>query len=124
MKKLKIQDLIAMHNHLICQFGGINGIRDYALLESAVSTPFQTFNGEDLYGSITEKAAQIAFGLIKNHPFLDGNKRVAAEAMLYFLEINDISIEANSSEVELLFWGVANDTKNREDILDWINNHY
>ena len=64
-------------------------IRDKNLLESAVNNPFQTFCGEDLYKTIFDKAAQLAYGLAKNHGFVDGNKRVAVHAMLVYLAIND-----------------------------------
>lgn len=76
------------------QLTGGAGLRDGALLDSAVNNPFQTFGGAELYGSIYEKAAQLCFGLLKNHPFVDGNKRTAAHAMLVFLELNGLRVIA------------------------------
>ena len=74
-------------------------IRDIRLLESAVNNPFQTFGGEDLYPTIFNKAAQLAYGLVKNHGFVDGNKRVAIHAMLVYLEVNDYKIDFSQDEL-------------------------
>ena len=79
-------------------------IRDKNLLESAVNNPFQTFGGEDLYKTIFEKAAQLAFGLVKNHGFVDGNKRVAVHAMAVFLYIN--GYDTNFSQEEIVKIGM------------------
>lgn len=67
------------------RFGGLPGVRDASLLDSAVQQPFQEFAGEHLYSSAAEKAARYAYGLAKNHPFADGNKRVAAAVLGTFL---------------------------------------
>lgn len=74
-------------------------IRDKNLLESAVNNPFQTFGGEDLYKTIFEKAAQLAFGLVKNHGFVDGNKRVAVHAMAVYLFINGYDTNFTQEEI-------------------------
>ena len=68
--------------------------------DSAVNAPFQTFGGEDLYSTLIEKAARLGYGLIKNHPFLDGNKRAGTHAMLVFLKIN--RAELNCSDKDLI----------------------
>ena len=74
-------------------------IRDKNLLESAVNNPFQTFGGEDLYKTIFDKAAQLAYGLAKNHGFVDGNKRVAIHAVLVYLLINDFDTDFSQAEL-------------------------
>ena len=74
-------------------------IRDKNLLESAVNNLFQTFGGEDLYKTIFEKAAQLAFGLVKNHGFVDGNKRVAVHAMAVYLFINGYDTDFSQEEI-------------------------
>ena len=81
-----------------------SAIRDIGLLESAVNNPFQTFGGIDLYPTIFDKAAQLAFGLVKNHGFVDGNKRVAIHAMLVYLKVNNYNI--NFSQEELVKIGM------------------
>ena len=74
-------------------------IRDKNLLESAVNNPFQTFCGEDLYKTIFDKAAQLAYGLVKNHGFVDGNKRVAVHAMAVYLYINGYDTNFTQAEI-------------------------
>jgi len=87
---LSVDQIISLHTHLISETGGINGIRDKGLLESAVHTPFQSFGGTDAYPSLQQKAARLCYGLIRNHAFLDGNKRIGVHAMLVFLSLNRI----------------------------------
>lgn len=72
MKRLTKTQVIKMHNLLIQETGGSEGIRDDGLLDSALNAPFQTFDGEDLYKTVPAKAAKLAFFLINNHPFVDG----------------------------------------------------
>ncbi|MDH5399924.1 MAG: Fic family protein, partial [Cyclobacteriaceae bacterium] len=73
---LDIDQVLTIHKKLIQEFGGIQGLRDKEMLESALSRPFQTFDGRELYPSIEEKAAAILESLLLNHPFIDGNKRI------------------------------------------------
>ena len=82
-----------LHTQLIEQTGGIDGIRDDGLLDSALCAPFQSFDGIDAFPSIQQKAARLGFGLVKNHPFVDGNKRIGAHVMLIFLALNHIELE-------------------------------
>ena len=77
-----------MHRELIAAHGGSDGIRDEGLLDSALKAPFQTFAGQPLIPSIQQKAARLCYGLVMNHPFVDGNKRAGAHIMLTFLAIN------------------------------------
>ena len=86
MKKLSKNQIICLQDILIDRYGGIHGIRDENLLDSAVNSPFQTFSGQDLYPDIIEKAARLGFGLITAHAFIDGNKRIGTHAMLIFFE--------------------------------------
>lgn len=91
MRMLSKNQVLALHAALLEEFGGTDGIRDMGMLESALAAPFQTFGGESLYPSLQAKAAQLGFGLVCNHPFLDGNKRTGAHVMLVFLALNGIS---------------------------------
>ena len=70
-----------MHDQLIERYGGTHGVRDEGLLDSAMSAPFQSFSGIDLYPPIIDKASRLCFGLVMNHPFYDGNKRIGALAL-------------------------------------------
>ncbi len=80
MKTLSKRQIILLHEHLLRETGGTAGLRDEGLLDSAVSVPFQTFDDNELFPTITEKAARLCFGLVKNHAFVDGNKRIGAHA--------------------------------------------
>lgn len=77
-----------LHDRLIEATGGSKGIRNEGMLESALPNPFQSFGGEELYPSIQAKAAQLCYGLVKNHAMVDGNKRLGTHIMLVFLSLN------------------------------------
>ncbi len=79
---LLLQDILNFHSDLERQFVLLPGIRNIGLLESAISTAFQSFGGYDLYPTVHEKAAQLCRGIAKNHPFIDGNKRTALHCLL------------------------------------------
>lgn len=93
-----------------------SAIRDSGLLESAVNNPFQTFGGEDLYPTIFDKAAQLAYGLVKNHGFVDGNKRVAVHAMEVYLELNDYKMNFSQEEIVKIGMDLAEDKLSAEDL--------
>lgn len=112
--------IIHYHRALIEEFGGEFGVRDERLLDAALSAPFQTFGGEDLYPTLFDKAARLAFGLVKNHPFIDGNKRVAALAMGAFLELNGVSLDVDPDEVTKIFLKVASGEATEDDLRAWL----
>ena len=85
MKQLTKRQVLLLHEQLLQEFGGTAGIRDDGLLESALAAPFQTFGGQSLYPSVQAKAAQLGFGLVCNHPFVDGNGRTSRMLMNYQL---------------------------------------
>jgi death-on-curing protein len=89
---LSVDDVLEIHKKQLDAFGGIDGIRDIGLLESAVMTPQASFGGEYLHNGLFEMAASYAFHIAENQPFLDGNKRTALTAALVFLDINGIEI--------------------------------
>lgn len=93
MIRLSKAQIIIIHEQLIKETGGASGLRDEGMLESALNIPFQTFGGKDLYPSLQQKAARLCFGLVKNHPFVDGNKRIGAHAMLVFLVLNGVELQ-------------------------------
>lgn len=92
------EDVFLPNSLLIQETGGRKGVRDDGLLDSALNAPFQTFGGEDMYKSIQAKATKLAFSLINNHPFIDGNKRIGTLAMLAFLEINGVEIKCTDDD--------------------------
>ena len=107
MIKLTIDDIILLHEKIIDKTGGIRGIREIGLLEMAANSPFSSFDGEDLYRTIEEKAEQLCNSLIRNHPFLDGNKRIGILAMLVFLDLNGKKLDITNEEIVSLGLGIA-----------------
>lgn len=123
MKTLSKNQVTALHSALFREFGGIDGIRDEGLLESALAAPFQTFGGEPVYPSLQAKAAQLGFGLIRNHPFVDGNKRIGAHTMLVFLAVNGIELRYEQQELIDIVLSVAAGQIDRQGLLQWILDH-
>jgi len=123
MTVLTVSEVIRLHEKLIAKTGGLSGVRNLDLLESAVLNCMQTFDGEDLYPTITEKAAQMAYSICKNHPFIDGNKRIAILSMLMMLQMNDINLYYTQPELINLGLGIADNTIADTGILDWIKRH-
>ena len=123
MKTISKKQVLALHSALIQEFGGSDGIRDDGLLESALAAPFQTFGGEPMYPSLQAKAAQLGFGLIRNHSFVDGNKRIGAHAMLVFLALNGIELTYSQQELVDIVLSVAAGEADRQMLLQWILEH-
>ena len=123
MKKLSIRHILILHELLIKNTGGASGMRDEGLLESAVNTPFATFDSAQLYPTIQQKAARLGFGLVKNHPFVDGNKRIGTLAMLTFLEINGVNLNYTDEELITLGLSLADGSISEKEVLEWIIKH-
>lgn len=120
---LSKQQIIAMHHTLVVVTGGLDGLRDDGLLDSAIAAPFQTFDSTELFQSIQQKAARLACGLVQNHPFLDGNKRIAAHTMLVFLALNGISLFYTQDELASVFLKTAAGEVDYDDLLQWVIDH-
>ena len=123
MIRLSKAQILQLHQHLIEITGGAVGIRDDGMLDSALNTPFQVFDDIALFPGIIQKAARLGFGLIKNHPFLDGNKRIGAHTMLVFLELNGIHLSYSQEELYTIILGVASGKNTYEDLLQWLYMH-
>jgi len=123
MKTLTVAEIVKMHKMLIESTGGASGMRNYGLLESAVWGCYQSFGGLDLYPSVAEKAARMAYAISKNHPFIDGNKRVSVIAMLSVLRMNGIYLSFTQQELITLGLGIADGSLGYDDILAWIKAH-
>ena len=107
MKFLTLTDLLEIHRDQISRYGGIGGIRDIELLNSAIGIPMATYSGEFLHTDVYEMAAAYLFHLVKNHPFLDGNKRVGAVAALVFLLLNGLDFDAPEDDFADMVLSVA-----------------
>lgn len=123
MRYISEADLLRIHELVINVYGGLSGVRDRGSLRSALAQPLATFAGEDLYPSIFDKASALGFSLIRNHPFLDGNKRTGLTAMGLFLELNGYSLEASNDEAEHFTVQIAKGEAEREEIAAWQGKH-
>ena len=118
-----VQDIYELHIQLEETFILSSGIRDENLLASAVNTPFQTFMGNDLYPSLYDKAAQLCYGIVNNHPFIDGNKRTALHSMYVYLIINGFDITASQQDVENLIINVAAGRIHNTELSKWLQDN-
>ena len=123
MIRLSKSQVLLIHDQLIAETGGSSGLRDEGILDSALSAPFQTFGGEDVYPSLQQKAARLCFGLVKNHPFVDGNKRIGAHVMLVFLALNGVELQHSQTELSDIILQLAAREINAEHLLRWILSH-
>lgn len=123
MIRLTKQQVILLHKEIIAESGGSPEIRDEGLLNSALNAPLQTFSGTELYPTILEKAARLGYSLIKNHAFVDGNKRIGAHTMLVFLALNDIEVEYEDNDFTQLILGIAAGEISAEQLLAWLQSH-
>ena len=120
---ITVEDAIMIHNRIIEATGGVDGLRDRAGLEAAVSAPLQSFGGVDLFPSKIEKIARVGFGLASNHAFLDGNKRIGAMMTQLMLKWNGYQLNLKQGELADMFIAIADEKKDDQDLLLWIQNH-
>ncbi|CAB1242702.1 Toxin Doc [Clostridiaceae bacterium BL-3] len=123
MKYISLEYIIKLHDKMIDSTGGSKGIRDMELLKSSVENSRATFGGKDLYPTAESKCANICFNIIKNHAFVDYNKRTGIYVMLMLLEYNNIKLEFTQKELVDLGVDIASGKLNQEDIITWIVNH-
>lgn len=123
MIRLTKKQLLSVHSMLIEATGGIDGLRDEGLLESALETPFQTFGNQELYPTLLQKAARLGCSLVSNHPFTDGNKRIGIHAMLVFLELNGVEIQCTQQELIDLGLSLATGKVSFENLVEWLIAH-
>ncbi len=120
MRYLTLNELLRLHRQIIQLSGGSAGIHSVAALESALAQPRMTFSGADLYPTIVEKAAVLGFSLIKDHPFIDGNKRIGHAAMEVFLILNGYEIDASVDEQEQIILQLAAGEWERKAFVEWL----
>ncbi len=120
---LSKSQILTMHKSLIEETGGLDGIRDEGLLDSAINAPFQRFDNTDLFPSIQQKAARLGYGIIKNHAFIDGNKRIGTHTMLVFLALNGIELDYTQEELYKTILNLASGKIEFDDLTKWIIEH-
>jgi death on curing protein len=123
MRQVSVAEIVELHRRILLQTRGAEGIRDPAALESAIAQPFQTFAGEALYPSLAAKAAALGFFIIRNHPFVDGNKRVGHAALEIMLVLNGSELAATTDEQEHVVLAVASGAMSREEFSEWVETH-
>ncbi len=120
---LTVEDILKIYRHSMFKFGGEAGILDNKLLESAVAMPQSTYDGIELHIGISEKAAAYHYHLCSNHPFIDGNKRIALAAAEVFLLLNGYELDASDNEVLNLTLGVANGELSKAQVIAFFKQH-
>ncbi len=123
MKTLTKAQVLMLHEKLVNETGGSPGLRDEGLLESALASPFQEFATFSPYPTIQQKAARLGFSLVMNHPFIDGNKRIGAHAMLTLLALNGIEIACTQKELADTILNVAAGNIGYDGLLQWLLDH-
>ena len=123
MKGITVEQILRLHKKMADVTGGAEGIRNIDLLESALNNAYATFDGDELYPDVEDKAASTCFSIISNHPFIDGNKRMGIYVMLILLELNEIKIVFNQNELVSLGLGIAEGRLKQPDIRNWIQEH-
>lgn len=123
MNYLTPEQVLFIHYRLIEETGSRHGIRDLALLQSAVARPMATFNNHALYPDLFSKAASLMHSIIKNHPFIDGNKRTAIASASIFLMRNNYSLKASNKELERFTFKVAKENVELQEISKWLKKH-
>lgn len=118
-----VQQVLLFHDKLIQQTGGCAGVRSLSLIESALNRFHTSFDGEELYPSIEEKAAAAACGLIQNHGFTDGNKRIGAAVLLLILRKNKIALAYTQEELISIILEIASSKADIPELVSWIHAH-
>lgn len=123
MIKFSKEKVLLLHKLIAEETGGSIGVRDEALLESALEGAFAGFGDKEFYPSKEEKGARLGYTLISNHAFVDGNKRIGMYVMLTFLEVNGIHMDCTNEEVAMVGLSVADGSMSYEELLAWVRNH-
>ena len=123
MRFLTVEEILELHDRVIKASGGMSGVRQLGDVEKAVAQPQMSFEGQDLYVGLAEKAAALGFSLICNHPFVDGNKRIGHAALETFLVLNGWELDATVDEQERIILAVADATLGREQFVAWVASH-
>ena len=123
MIKFSKEKILLLHKLLAEATGGSAGVRDEALLDSALESAFAGFDGREFYPTKEEKGARLGYALISNHAFVDGNKRIGLYVMLSFLEMNGVPVQCTDEELVHVGLSVADGSMEYEELLQWVKDH-
>ena len=120
MIKFTKENVVMLHSILSGVAGSSTGIREEGLLESAIESAYQTFDGQELYPTVEEKGARMCYSLVSNHAFVDGNKRIGILTLMAFLELNGAKINPTNEEIIRVGLGLAKGEITYDSLLMWI----
>lgn len=123
MIKFSKEKVLLLHQLIAEETGGAVGLRDEALLESALENAFAGFGDQEFYPTKEEKGARLGYTLVSNHAFVDGNKRIGMYIMLTFLEVNGVKIDCTNEELVEVGLSLAAGTMDYEELLNWVKTH-
>ncbi len=123
MIRFSKEKVLLLHRLIAESTGGSMGVRDEALLESALESAFSGFGSTEFYPTKEEKGARLGYALISNHAFVDGNKRIGVYVMLTFLEVNGIRLCYTDEDIVKIGLGVADGSMSYENLLAWVMEH-
>lgn len=123
MKIITVKQILILHEFELSKHGGSSGVRDMGMLKSAIGRPFATFGGEDLYPDIFLKMAALVQSIVKNHPFIDGNKRTAFVSAMVIFKLNGYLLKIEQKEVVKFMLKVANENLSVDEISLWLKKH-
>ncbi len=123
MKTITLEQVQVFHTKLINRTGGLDGVKDMGLVQSALERHKATFDGVDLYPTIIDKIAVTTVSLVRNHGFLDGNKRIGVSVMVLLMKMNNIEVGYTQNELIELGLGLASNSLDEQHVIEWIKNH-
>jgi death on curing protein len=120
VRYLALSEVLRLHSDLVAETGGAAGVRDLGRIQAALAQPMATFDGEELYPTIVDKAAALGFALVQGHAFIDGNKRIGHAAMEVFLMLDGFEVNESVDELERAILAVASGTMSRDELTNWL----
>ena len=123
MRYLILGEVLALHRRILAESGGRPGLRDLGAIASALSQPRVSVGGQDAYPTLIDKAAALGYSLIRNHGFIDGNKRTAHAAIEVFLVMNGMELRASVDDQERFMLALAAGDVSREALAEWLRAH-
>ena len=123
MIRFSKEKVLLLHKILAEATGGMSGVRDEAMLDSALESAYAGFGDKELYPTKEEKGARLGHALISNHAFVDGNKRIGIYVMLSFLEMNGVPVQCSDEELVRIGLSVADGSMEYDELLQWVLDH-
>lgn len=123
MIRFSKEKVLLLHKILAEATGGMSGVRDEAMLDSALESAYAGFEDKEFYPTQEEKGARLGYALISNHAFVDGNKRIGIYVMLSFLEMNGVPVQCSDEKLVRIGLSVADGSMEYDELLQWVLDH-